>query len=166
MKEDFVIALSDLRPGSVSRSWHVGREFFEEFENEQVRSADLEVTAEMRKNPSAVLIDMSLEGTVTVPCDRCLEDVAIPIHAEALLKVRPGSDADEEDGREMLPTDGVEFDLAQVVYDYACLSLPLQCRHPEGECNPAAERYLNGPEKSDSAAGTSPFAALKDFLND
>ena len=53
--------------------------------------------------------------------------------------------------------------MEQVVYDYVCLSLPLQRVHEEGECNPDAMRYLEGPEvvEISEEADKNPFAALK-----
>ena len=54
--------------------------------------------------------------------------------------------------------------MKQIVYDYVCISLPIQRVHEDGDCNPVALRYL----EPQSASGSSdvedednPFAALK-----
>ena len=36
--------------------------------------------------------------------------------------------------------------MSQIVYDYICLSLPLQRVHEEGECNPEVMARLSGEE--------------------
>ena len=170
MEDKFVIALSDLRSGVTEFEWNVGKEFFEEFENEQIRSAGLQARARVQKNASSVLVDLELGGSLTVPCDRCLEDVSLDVDASAALKIRIGVDPDpendEEDGRELvcMPAGEDDFDFAQLIYDYACLSLPLQCCHPEGMCNPLAERYLN-PSGTAGREEDSPFAALKGIFD-
>ena len=170
MEENFVIALSDLRSGVTELEWNVGKEFFEEYGNEQIRSAVLQAKARVQKNASSLLVDLELGGSLTVPCDRCLEDVTLDVDASAALKIRmgvePDPENDEEDGRELvcLPEGEDEFDFAQLIYDYACLSLPLQCCHPEGMCNPLAERYLN-PSGTAGREEDSPFAALKGIFD-
>ena len=60
----------------------------------------------------------------------------------------------------------VEWDLSQAVYDFVCLSLPLQRLHPEGECDPNTVRFLSHKEQgNEEAANNSPFAALKGLFD-
>ena len=66
-----------------------------------------------------------------------------------------------------VPQDEAELDLSQIIYDYVCLSLPMQRVHEDGGCNPEAMRYyaageveaLEEPEQQGN-----PFAALKDMF--
>ena len=175
MGEGYIIPLNDLKAGVLTRSWSVAKKFFEEFENEEVRSADLRVEAQARRTGASVEIDVAIDGTLTVPCDRCLEDVVMPIGTDARLKVRFGeedADVDEEDGREVvwIPEGECEFDLSQTIYDYACLDLPIRCVHEEGKCNPEALKHLTddpGREDSpESPSQTNPFAALKGMFDE
>ena len=174
MANNYFIVLSDLRSGVYAARWDVGTEFFEEFENEQIRAAELVVGVKAQRTGASVSVDLDINGSLTVPCDICLEDVVMPVNTSAMLKVRfgqqPVGDADEEDGRELvwMPAGEPELDLAQVIYDYSCLSLPIQCRHREGECSPEALSYLN-PSKVGSPdqeqAVDSPFASLKGLFD-
>ena len=174
MNETFVITLSDLRTGVYTARWNVSTEFFEEFENQQVRSAELEVQVTARKTGASVDVDLDIRGTLTVPCDRCLEDVSMPVDSSPRLKVRfgqqPAGDAEEEDGRELvwIPEGESQVDLAQTIYDYSCLSLPIQCCHREGECNPEALKHLNPSEEASRDSQQpedSPFSALKGLFD-
>jgi len=175
MGESYIIQLNDLKSGVLTRSWDVSTEFFEEFENEEVSSADLHVEVRAAKTGASIEIDVDITGELTVPCDRCLEDVIMPIDTVARLKVRFGEesgDSDEEDGRELvwIPEGELEFDLSQTIYDYACLDLPIRRCHKDGECNPDAVKHLTddpGREDSpESPAETNPFAALKDLFKE
>lgn len=177
MKDEFIIPLNGLKPGRTSFSWHVGKEFFRRFENTEIIDADIVADVVAEKSGSYLGVDCSLSGTLTVPCDRCLEDVVLPVDAKALLSVKFGAEpvSEEEitvtDEREIvyLPEDGADMDLSQTVYDYACLSLPMQRVHEEGKCNPEALRYLSGGEekrvedrKTEENNDTyNPFAVLK-----
>lgn len=177
MKDEFIIPLNGLKPGRTSFSWHVGKEFFRRFENTEIIDADIVADVVAEKSGSYLGVDCSLSGTLTVPCDRCMEDVVLPVDAKALLSVKFGAElvSDEEitvtDEREIvyLPEDEADMDLSQTVYDYACLSLPMQRVHEEGKCNPEALKYLSGEgEEREEDRRTeenndtyNPFAVLK-----
>jgi len=175
MGESFIIPLNDLKSGVLVRDWSVANEFFREFENEEVIAADLKISASAQKTGASILLDVDIVGTVTVPCDRCLDDVQMDIDTGASLKLRYGDGedgADEEDGRELvwIPEGESQFDLSQTIYDYTCLALPIQRCHKEGECNPVALKHLtDNPGSEDSPEKPSennPFASLQDLFKD
>ncbi len=156
MTEDFIIPL-DGSASPRSFRWHAGKEFFDGFGNSDVLDADVDVVASVR----GAEVDCSLEGTLTVPCDRCLEPVRLEVSYSAELLVSHDENADGK-GREVIfvPLEDKTLDLSQTVYDYSILSLPLQRVHPDGECNPKVLEYL-----SSNSAGDSPFASLGGLLD-
>jgi len=182
MDSYFTIPLNGLTPGVRDICWGVTGKFFEEFGNEEILDASVDVKASIAKAGSKILIDLYLEGWVSVQCDRCLEEIRMPVDTCAKLTVKfaaePSSsdltereDADDNPDREVLylPQGEPDIDISQVVYDYVCLSLPLQRHHPDGECNPETAKYLSS-ESSSSAVNepsdsNNPFAALKDLFD-
>ena len=112
MKDEFIIPLNGLKPGRTSFSWHVGKEFFRRFENTEIIDADIVADVVAEKSGSYLGVDCSLAGTLTVPCDRCMEDVVLPVDAQFVtsrhikerldkeleknlaLRVKPGLNAD------------------------------------------------------------------------
>ena len=54
--------------------------------------------------------------------------------------VRPAVETSFE---ESYTPEGDELDLGQDVYDFVCISLPIQRVHPEGECNQETTKYLS-----------------------
>ena len=170
MNEQFIVPLNGLAKGWTRFSLFAGKEFFSAFGNEDVLDAGVSVEAGIEKSGDYLGVDLSLDGFLTVPCDRCLEPVRLGVSCEARLSVKSGSFVGDspsgttEDGREIvfLEGDGAELDLSQTVYDYALLSLPMRKVHPEGECAAVAGRYLSGAEEEQSA---SPFAALKGLFD-
>lgn len=109
-------------------SWHVGKEFFDSFETSEIIDADLEAEAEV-SDDGAVSVKCHVSGSVTVQCDRCLADLVMPV------------DTSFED--EDHPIEGNLVDLRQDVYDYVCISLPLQRVHEEGACDPEVLKFLS-----------------------
>ena len=126
--QPFVVKLTSLAPGKSHFSWHAGPEFFEIFGNQEILDANLEVTADVHNHGLTADTACVITGSVTVACDRCLEDLVIPVETSFEESYAPDSD---------------ELDLRQDVYDYVCISLPLQRVHPEGECNQETTKYLS-----------------------
>lgn len=82
-------------------------------------------------------------GWVSVPCDRCLADMQIPIDTNDELSVKLGSEYSDEGEVVVIPeTDGY-IDTAQFIYEFVVLSLPLKRVHEPGQCDEATLRALN-----------------------
>jgi len=128
MNKDFIIPINRLKTGSNAFEWHVDGAFFGTFENSEILDADLSVSVEIINEDYDISVIGKIEGSVTVTCDRCMESLVLPIDTRF-----------EDDEFE----DCDEIDLNQDIYDFACLTLPMQRTHPEGECNEDTVKYLS-----------------------
>ena len=173
MNDNFIIPLNGLAAGETRFSWHAGKEFFDSFENTEILDADIDIDVRVEKSGRYLGIDCDVTGEVTVECDRCLDDLQIPIDVAIRLSVKYGdeesSDEHHEGEREVIfiPETDAEFDMSQIIYDYVCLALPMQRVHEDGECNPDALRHLSAgvmPVPDEEGDGNNPFAALKDMF--
>lgn len=171
MDNFLLVDLNGLPSGKSSFEGRLGREFFAEFGNGEILDADVDVRVTVEKGGSRIDVDMSLDGNVTVECDRCLEDLVLPVSRTVLLEVKfsdGGAQEQQEGERETmyLTGDDTVLDLRQTAYDYVCLSLPLQRHHEEGGCSPEVLKHIRGlaDDAADGSAGKevsdSPFAAL------
>ena len=148
-----------------------GVEFFQAFENEEIKGADVDVVCQASKRGTDIILDLEITGSVTVVCDRCLENLSLPVETEASLILRTREGGEESaDGREVLvhePSEK-EVDLGQVVYDYVCLSLPMQRVHPDGGCNPDVVRFLasDAPAVEAAPVEDNPFSVLKGLFKE
>ncbi len=172
MENFLLIALNGLSSGKTVFEGSLGKEFFVEFGNSEILDADVRTVVTAEKSGGHILIDMALDGNVTVACDRCLENLVLPICRTVLLEARfgDGLGQEEDDGRELvwLSRDDAEMDLSQTAYDYVCLSLPLRRCHADGGCNPEALKHLCGSGDDGTAVDVSrgrdsgsPFASLR-----
>ena len=172
MNDNFIIPLNGLAAGETRFSWHAGKEFFDSFENTEILDADVDIEVRVEKSGRYLGVDCEVEGDVTVECDRCLEDLEMPVDSHIALSVKYGEEENQEEHQEgereiiFVPQDSAEFDMSQIIYDYICLALPIQRVHEEGGCNPETVKFYDAPIVSESQEGeqASPFAALKDMF--
>ncbi len=165
------VPLRGLSNGSHTFEYEVDGEFFKSFGSEIVKDAVCAVSMVMIKSRDFLKLDCIITGTVTVECDRCLDDLQIPIEVERELLVKYGSEEDDadigtgDDDVMLVEETATKMDLSQFVYDYVCLSLPLQMVHPEGQCNSQMMAYLMKESGGEvSAESNTPFSGLKDLL--
>lgn len=125
--QPFVAQLRTLRTGTSEFVWKAGRQFFEEFGDSGILDADITVTALVSNHGLTIGVKAAIAGSVTVPCDRCLENLVIPVDTSFEETYTPESDI---------------LDISQEVYDYVLTSLPMVRVHPEGECNGETTKYL------------------------
>ena len=173
MNDNFIIPLNGLAAGESRFSWHAGKEFFEAFGNTEILDADIDASVVAEKSGRYLGVDCEIDGTVKVECDRCMEELVMPVSTEVLLSVKFGDEESSEEHQEgereiiFVPEGDAELDMSQIIYDYVCLSLPMQRCHEPGECNPAAMKYFETSEQRpviEAEDQINPFAALKDMF--
>ena len=170
--QHIVIPVRGLPSGESSFRFEIGSQFFQEFENSQIKDADCSVKVSVIRHQTLLDVVCEIGGFVVVECDRCLEDLTIKVDIEPHLTVGFGSvDIDEtgevDDDVLVIDRSESEISLDQFVYDYICLSLPIVKVHPEGKCNPEMLRYLSevqGDGEAEDADLARPFEGLKDLL--
>ncbi|MEF9986769.1 MAG: DUF177 domain-containing protein [Bacteroidales bacterium] len=169
--KDFIIQIKGLQIGNHYYDFQVDGAFFKSFENSQIHNASLTAHIELEKGSGWMRVNCNIEGSLTVECDRCLEELDLPINFDASVAVKfakvCGEPQCDDEFIIMDPTEG-ELNLSQFIYDYVCVNLPLQTMHKEGECNPVMIEKLNKVKYVNDniieAAENSPFGALKDLM--
>ncbi len=166
---DYIIPIKGMSVGKHIFEFTIDNEFFEEYENREIKGARLKVDLELEKSTLLIEIRANIAGVVVLECDRCLDDLELGMETEAGLVVKFVKSANEEDNDEIMTLDPSEseLNLKQFLYDYICLGLPLQRVHNEGECNPEMIKKLGDYSNSKSSGETSgsPFEKLKDLMN-
>ena len=172
MGDNLVIQLNGLPDGSRRYHWELGKEFFASYGNSEILDADVSVDVKLEKSGDYIGLDIDLDGTVTVPCDRCLAPLELEAGDKVRLSVKYGDGKEKlaqpsaDGSREIiwLPEGADGIDISQEVYDYTCLSLPSRKVHIEGGCDPQVVRYLGN--EAAPVSGNTPFESLKDVFKD
>jgi uncharacterized metal-binding protein YceD (DUF177 family) len=166
---DFIIPIKGLSIGKHDYCFSIDNTFFDTFEDPLIQNANLEVKLVLERASTWMKLESEIKGDVGVECDRCLEELLLPIDTKASLLIKfVKSEQEEEEDDEIITLDPSEseLDLKQFFYDYICLALPLQRIHKKGECNPEmiARLESSSVEKKNGEAD-SPFGKLKNLLN-
>lgn len=128
----YSIAYKGLKAGRHGFDFEVGDGFFKEFGGSDILGGAAEVKIGMLKQENMLELDFSITGEVRVECDRCLEEVAIPVDERSKLIVRFSETEQESDGEIMWigPSES-ELELGQYIYETIYLGLPYIRVHPD-----------------------------------
>ncbi len=139
----YKLPLKSLAPGTHNFEYHLDKQFFENMENTEVRAADLTVTLTVRYDGEYYNLDFKVEGTVTVGCDRCLDDLELPIEAVYDISVKYGEEyCDDTDDLLEIPQSDDYLNVAYMIYDTVITAIPIKHVHPLGKCNRAMSAIL------------------------
>ena len=121
MNDKFIIPLNGLTAGENHFFWQAGKEFFDSFENSEILDAHLDTDVRVEKSGRYIGVDCDVRGEIKVECDRCLDELELPVDVEIMLSVKYGdeesSDEPQEGEREVLfvPEDSAELDMKQII---------------------------------------------------
>ena len=135
------IEIKGLPDGEHEYQFDIDGSFFEAYESDIISDADLKVNALLSKGKGRMSMRVDINGDVTVRCDRCLADLKLPVNVSVPFSIVfssfvEGEETDENDEVLVLDNSTAYIDLAQIIYDYVNISLPLRKVHPDGECDP------------------------------
>ncbi len=144
----FTLPFSGLSEGKHQFDFKVDDRFFAEFEGSEVEKGELEVRVELEKRSTYLRLIFSINGVVQLVCDRCLENFNYPLESKRELLVK-FSEKPVEDEAEMiyLHPGAFQVEIAQFIYEFVILSLPIRRIHPDGEdgkslCDPVMIKKL------------------------
>lgn len=112
----------------------IGNTFFEHFEESLVDNGDVVVKVTLEKRSAFLKIHLKIEGWLELTCDRCLENYRQGIKQETDFFVKFG-EKEFEEGENVIWVLSHEhhINLAQIIYEYITLSIPLRHVHPKNK---------------------------------
>jgi uncharacterized protein len=173
MSSSYTISLSGLKEGHHVIEFEIDKEFFEEFEESEVKEGSLIANIEMDRRSSHLDMIVRVSGSVRVSCDRCLEMFSQPVSSENRLLVKFGKSIDDTDPDILsVAADENELDLQQHIYEFIMLALPIKRVHPANKsgkstCNPDMLKKLEELIIVEEEKETDPrWDELKKLMND
>ncbi len=134
--DKYTIDYQSMTNGTHSLDLTVDGGLFEAMESNEIMGGECRVHVGLVKSEAGLDAVVSLDGDVTVECDRCLEPCSVPVKYEGELKVRFSDEVKEYDGEQLWLAWGEKLSLAQYLYESVVVSLPYRRVHPDGGCNP------------------------------
>lgn len=168
-RDSHIIPLQVLNNGAFDANWKIGKAFIDEQKVEDVQDAKLTVSVHFVKQLNVHTLSLKMKGTVSVPCDRCLEVFKLPIEMSQEFLVKTGSKDDEMSDTEnvmVVAPDATELCLTPTIYEMILLALPLKKVHPnEKDCNADVVSYLKHETEAKKEEKTDPrWDSLKYML--
>ena len=139
----YKVELANKPDGHYEQDFHIGKDFFENMENNDILSADIDVHMDMEKKIDAYECTFHCKGMLQVPCDRCLDPLDHEVDATYRVVVKYGEDYDDgADNLLVIPYSNSYLNVAYILYDTILLTIPLRHVHPLGKCNRAMAEAL------------------------
>ena len=140
--ETLKIDLKGLKEVETTREYDLDDQFFAALDGSQLEHGSLHVLVSIRKMSGFFDLSFHTEGTVTVSCDRCLDDMEQPIEADNHLVVRLGDTYSEDDDTVTIDENEGILDASWFVYEFVMLAIPIKHVHAPGKCNSAMTQKL------------------------
>ncbi len=141
--ESFEVDLKDLKETETLREYSLDDQFFSALDNSQLDHGALHVSVSIRKMAGFFELLFHTEGTVTISCDRCLDDMEQPIQTDNRLMVKLGDAYNEEDDTITIDENEGILDLSWFIYEFIMLAIPIKHVHAPGKCNSAMMQKLD-----------------------
>ncbi len=132
----YKINLKNLKEDHLTLEFQLSDDFFKELETQEITGGTLTSQLEIRQSSGNYLFCFQTKGTVSVICDRCLDDMILPVDTTNHLTAKFGPEASDE-GDEVVTVseeDGI-IDVSWYIYEFIMLSLPIQRIHEAGKCD-------------------------------
>ncbi|MBK9270749.1 MAG: DUF177 domain-containing protein [Saprospiraceae bacterium] len=166
--KQFVIPLKGLLDGQHQYQFRLDKEFFIHFESSPIQESDIVVSIDLDKHLDLMTVRMTITGWVKETCDRCLAEIKLPVSRIYDLVIKKSEGESEDPDLILLNPEAHEFSFASLLYEYACLAVPLSkvfaCEEVDPKpCNEDVLKYIKA--ESDSQKDDSVWDVLKNIKN-
>lgn len=105
--------------------------FFALFDQSLINGGNLKAEVTLEKSELLITIGFRITGDLNLTCDRTLEEFAFPVDIQETLLVRYGTEELElADNVIQITHDTNNLNLAQHIFDYLGLAVPMKKLHP------------------------------------
>lgn len=138
------LPVASLPEGLSEYDFKLYNEFFEAMEQDEVLNADVDVHVSIDHKNDVYYCHIIGQGTIDIPCDRCLDPMAHEVSFDEELTVKYGEEYDDStDGVLVIPENSAYLDLSPILCDLTLLTIPMRHIHTNGECNEEMTEILN-----------------------
>mgnify|MGYP001801711938 CR=1 FL=1 len=115
-------------------------DFFALFEHSLLDQGKLTATVQLHKTWDNIQLKFSILGQVVLVCDRSLAPFHYPIHLTPVVTFVPGTESkDLEVDLYMIPQHATTLNIAQHLYDFISLAIPMKKIHPKFDADAATQ---------------------------
>ena len=133
--EQYNIVLKDIENEIRVVEFDLDVTYFKKIDSPEVQKGNVKAKVSVQKKFSLYELQFVLDGTIFIPCDRCLDEMEQSIHYKEKLQVKFGDTFSEEDEIVIVPEADGGINVAWFLYEFIVLNIPIKHVHPSGECN-------------------------------
>lgn len=167
------LVFKGLKEGFHEFEYNVENKFFDHFEQGMVNVGRIKVNVLLEKRSTFLKLSFTLKGWIELTCDRCLEIYRQRIAHKDKVFVKFGkAETDNNDEVIWLMPEEYKLNLAQLIYEFIIVSIPLKHVHPvningESNCNIEMIKKLKqyGPDKQSGLINDPRWEILKRIKN-
>jgi uncharacterized protein len=131
-KRDFDIDIYKLNAQKHNFEYDIDSSFFEDFENSIVEKGKLKVKLSLEKSETFIQSYFHIDGIVELICDRSLEHYDFHIDQNNKLIFKYAEEFNEiTDEIVTIPKDSQKLNMAQYIYEFIGLAIPMKKLHPK-----------------------------------
>ncbi len=166
---EYIVSVQGIKNGLHQFDYDVNKDFLDHFEYKDLLDAHVHAHVNMFKNNRIFDLEIHITGDVLSECDRCTDELSIPVDFMYHLVIKLEDGATDDDDIIFMPESSTEINLAPYVYEALVFSIPMRKVHADDEhgnslCNEDMIRRLKEYMIQDTP--TDPrWDALKGLLN-
>lgn len=132
--KDYSIDIFGLKNSKYNYQFYFDNKFFELFENSPIEKGKGSVELTLHKSYTFIKLDFYINGNIELICDRSLDKFLFPLDLENSMILKFGEENKElTDEIEMIPWESQSINVAQFIYEFIGLAVPMKKLHPRYE---------------------------------
>lgn len=160
----YSVPFAGLKDGMHQFDFQVDNDFFSHFPDTPITEGSFKIHLDFEKKPGVITVQYDFQGSINIPCDRCLEMMKLPINGKEQLLIKFSDDFKEEAEVVYLPIGTHTWNAAQSIYEFICLTMPMTKTHDlaeGGTCDTKMLSYLEN--ESEKPEGNQIWDQLKNI---
>jgi len=133
--EQYNIVLKDIIDETRLYEFDLDNAYFKKIDSPEVQVGNIKAKVSVQKKVSTYELKFEIDGSIIIPCDRCLDNMEQSIHYKEKLLVKFGEKFSEEDEIVIVPESEGAINIAWFLYEFIVLNIPMKHVHATGECN-------------------------------
>lgn len=130
--QDFAIDIYKLTNKVYAYQFDIDETFFAHFEGSQLEKGQLVANVTLDKQEALIVARFVIEGTLTLVCDRSLEEFDYSLRTAQTLVYQYGEEEEELTDEIVVITRHMQqINVAQPIYEFVALAVPMKRLHPK-----------------------------------
>ncbi len=168
LKSEFLLPIQGLYIGMHQYKFELADAYFDMFTHSLVKKGSFDVSLDLEKKPSMLILDFDISGHFLAPCDVCLKQIQIPVEAAERYLIKFTLDDGQSEEVIYLDQDDAELDVSEFILETIQLHLPIKnkidCEDNEyKDCDRSMLSFLDGNVNPDEEERNDIWGDLKNI---